>query len=350
MSNRHKDEGGSAPRKPGKRPRVALTMGDTNGVGPEILAKALVRPEVADLCEPIVFGSADVLRKAASVVSAQLHIEEVSELPARGSGTSAIPVMDWEFPAPDWTPGVLEAEANRCAVEWLKKAIACAQSGEVDAIVTCPVNKEGIKAAGYPYMGHTEILAELTHSPDYRMCLFAGDIRVVHITSHFPMREAIEMVTRDRVAQSIRIGHAALERLRLPRRRIGVAGLNPHAGEAGVLGTEEITEILPAIELCRREGIDCVGPYPPDTVFKRLVDGEFDLVVAMYHDQGHIPVKLIAMDEGVTVTLGIPIVRTSVDHGTAYDIAGTGKARAESLWAAIRLAVTLVGSEEDSHG
>jgi len=207
----------------------------------------------------------------------------------------------------------------------------------------------GIQAAGYHYMGHTEILAELTDSPDYRMCLFAGDIRVVHITSHYPMHEAIKMVTRDRVAQSIRIAHAALERLGLPRRRIGVAGLNPHAGEAGVLGTEEITDILPAIELCQKEGIDCVGPYPPDTVFKRMVQGEFDLVVAMYHDQGHIPVKLIAMDEGVNVTLGIPIVRTSVDHGTAYDIAGTGKAREDSLWAAIRLAVKLVVSEEHTH-
>ncbi|MEA3366353.1 MAG: 4-hydroxythreonine-4-phosphate dehydrogenase PdxA [Candidatus Hydrogenedentes bacterium] len=349
MSHREEKQNQAASNAPANRPRLALTMGDTNGVGPEILAKVLAQPEVTALCEPIVFGSAEVLRKAASVVSVQLTIEEMSELPPRGSSMNAIPVIDWGFRAPDWTPGVLEAEANRCAVEWLKKAIRCAQSGDIDAIVTCPVNKEGIQAAGYHYMGHTEILAELTGSPDYRMCLFAGDVRVVHITSHFPLGEAIKMVTRDRVAQSIRIAHAALERLRLPRRRIGVAGLNPHAGEGGILGAEENTQILPAIELCRKEGIDCLGPYPPDTVFKRLVDGEFDLVAAMYHDQGHIPVKLIAMDEGVNVTLGIPIVRTSVDHGTAYDIAGTGKARGDSLWAAIRLAVKLVVSEEHTH-
>ncbi|MFO7975515.1 MAG: 4-hydroxythreonine-4-phosphate dehydrogenase PdxA [Candidatus Hydrogenedentota bacterium] len=350
MNNRRTAKAATVSQKPSRRPRLALTMGDTNGVGPEILAKVLASPELLELCEPIVFGSADVLRKAASVVSVQLDIENVSELPSRSNRKHAIPVIDWGFRAPDCTPGVLSAEANRCAVEWLKKAIVCAQSGPIDAIVTCPVNKEGIQAAGYAYMGHTEILAELTHSPNYRMCLFAGDIRVVHITSHFPLSEAIKMVTRDRVAESIRIAHRALERLGLERRRIGVAGLNPHAGEAGVLGTEETTEILPAIELCQKEGIDCTGPYPPDTVFKRMVENEFDLVVAMYHDQGHIPVKLIAMDQGVNVTLGLPIVRTSVDHGTAYDIAGTGKARPDSLWAAMRLAVKLVVPEEHTHG
>ena len=163
------------------------------------------------------------------------------------------------------------------------------------------------------------------------------------------MAEAITLVTRERVARSIRIAHAALVRLGLQRHRIAVAGLNPHAGEAGVLGFEEAREITPAIEDCRKDGIDCSGPYPPDTVFKRMVDGEFDLVVAMYHDQGHIPVKLIAMDRGVNVTLGIPIVRTSVDHGTAYDIAGTGKARPDSLLAAIRLAAQLITSKEHIH-
>ncbi|HOD49600.1 MAG TPA: 4-hydroxythreonine-4-phosphate dehydrogenase PdxA [Candidatus Hydrogenedentes bacterium] len=328
---------------------MAITMGDTNGVGPEILAKLLARPELMELCEPVVFGSADVLRKASAVVSVELCLREVPDVPPRGQCADAIPVIDWGYRAPAWNPGVLEAGASRCAVEWLKKAIACAQSGQVDGIVTCPVNKEGIQAAGYHYVGHTQILAELTASPDCRMCLFAGDIRVVHITSHCSLLEAVRQVTKDRIVHSIRVAHAALGRLELQRRRIAVAGLNPHAGEAGMLGREEITEILPAIELCRKEGIDCVGPYPPDTVFKRMVEGEFDLVIAMYHDQGHIPVKLIAMDQGVNVTLGIPIVRTSVDHGTAYDIAGTGEARADSLWAAIRLAVELVSSEEHPH-
>ncbi len=338
------------PDGPGIRPRLAITMGDTNGVGPEILAKVLARPDVLEICEPVVFGSASALRDGARVVAARLSIREMDELPSRARVTEDIPVIDWGFPAPAWHPGVLEPEASRCAVEWLKAAIRCAQTGLLDGIVTCPINKEGIQAAGYNYLGHTEILADLTQTQDYRMSLFAGDIRVVHISSHCSLLQAIAYVKRDRIAESIRIAHAALVQLGLERRRIGVAGLNPHAGEAGVLGSEEATEITPAIALCRSEGIDCLGPYPPDTVFKRMVEGEFDLVVAMYHDQGHIPVKLIAMDLGVNVTLGIPIVRTSVDHGTAYDIAGTGKARPDSLCAAIRLAAKLVASREHAHG
>ncbi len=183
----------------------------------------------------------------------------------------------------------------------------------------------------------------MTGAPDYRMCLFTDNMRIVHISAHFPLRDAVEMVRKDRIVTSIRIAHDALKRLGVPRRRIGVAGLNPHAGERGLLGTEEAREIEPAVAQCRAEGIDCSGPHPPDTVFRRMAEGEFDLVVAMYHDQGHIPLKLVAMDEGVNVTLGIPIVRTSVDHGTAYDIAGKGVARDDSLCAAIRLAARLTG-------
>lgn len=328
------------------KPRLAMTMGDTNGVGPEILAKVLALPEIAGLCEPVVFGSLPILREAARVVGTTLELRELADLPARNQPIDGVPVLDCGFPAAAWNPGRLEPEAGRCAVEWLKNAIHHTLAQKLDGIVTCPLNKEGIQAAGYRYLGHTEILAELTCTPEYRMSLFAGPVRVVHISSHCPLAEAITRVTCDRIATSVRIAHAALVQLGLERRRIAVAGLNPHAGEAGVLGTEEADEIAPAVERCRREGIDCSGPYPPDTVFKRMVDGEFDLVVAMYHDQGHIPVKLIAMDQGVNVTLGIPIVRTSVDHGTAYDIAGTGAARPDSLVAAIRLAAALVASKE----
>lgn len=325
------------------RPRLALTMGDINGIGPEILVRALGRPEIGELCRPVVVGDQRVLEAVTGDHSPALRscaIERVSEGP---SGPGEIGVLDAGIPAPPRSPGTLDAGAGHCAVEWLRAAVRLAMDGQVDAIVTCPINKEGIKLAGCTATGHTEIIAEMTNSPDYRMCLFADRLRIVHISSHFPLARAIQMVKTQRIVTSIRIADQALARLALPRRRIAVAGLNPHAGEAGLLGDEEAREIAPAIQQCREDHIDCSGPYPPDTVFRRMAEGEFELVVAMYHDQGHIPLKLIAMDEGVNVTLGIPIVRTSVDHGTAYDIAGKGLARDNSLCAAIRLAADFVG-------
>ena len=322
------------------KPALALTMGDTNGIGPEILAKALARPEIRDICHPIVVGDPEVFEAAREFAPDCPRAEVMSGFSAVET-PDRIPVLLSDFRAPALAPGRLDAEAGRCAVEWLKQAIRLALQDEIDGIVTCPLNKKGIHLAGYHYEGHTEILAEMTESPDFRMCLFAGPLRVVHVSSHCPLIRVVDFIKTDRIAQSIRIGHDALLRLGLERRQVAVAGLNPHAGEDGILGQEEAVEIAPAISRCQAEGIPCSGPYPPDTVFRRMADGEFDLVVAMYHDQGHIPMKLIAMDEGVNVTLGLPIIRTSVDHGTAYDIAGQGIARPESLCAAIRLAAGL---------
>lgn len=332
------------------KPTLAITMGDINGVGPEILAKALAKPGTWRISNPLVIGSAEVLQQVcacAAPIPPPRTIPDVSQAVWDGAATW---VIDGGSPPPLRRPGTLDPEAGRCAVEWVKLAVKLAMENRVDAVVTCPLNKEGIHRAGYPYSGHTELIAEMTSSPDYRMGLFAGTMRIVHITSHGSLRDAIAAVKTDRIAASIRIGHAALARLGLARRRIAVAGLNPHAGEAGAFGSEETAEILPAIRQCRAEGIDCSGPYPPDTVFRRMRDGEFDLVVAMYHDQGHIPAKLIAMDRGVNVTLGIPIIRTSVDHGTAYDIAGKGIAREHSLCAAIRLAAKLAKRAEEGEG
>lgn len=323
-------------------PILAITMGDVNGVGPEILAKALVRDELWRCCRPLVIGSADALRRAQSLAPGGPEPVAVTDFDAASwSGRARVPVLDAGRPAPDVEPGVLNPETGACAVEWLKLAVHLAMLGRIGGLVTCPLNKESIHRAGYHYSGHTEIVAEMTASPDYRMCLFAEGMRIVHITSHLSMRDALDAVRQPRIEKSIRIGEDALQRLGLARRRIAVAGLNPHAGEAGAFGTEERDEIEPAIRVCRAEGIDCSGPYPPDTVFKRMHEGEFDLVVSMYHDQGHTPLKLIAMDQGVNVTLGIPIVRTSVDHGTAYDIAWKGIAREDSLIAAIALASRL---------
>lgn len=324
------------------KPRLAITMGDINGVGPEVLAKALARPEVRGACRPLVLGSAEVFewaRQFAPDCPPPLRVPD-----ARFRTDEGIPVLQGDVAVPAHRPGQLDPEAGRCAAEWLRQAVELAVSGAVDGIVTCPLNKEGMQRAGYPYAGHTDMIAALTSSPDYRMSLFAGPMRAVHITAHLPLEEALRLVESDRIVTTVRIARDALQRLGVERGRIAVAGLNPHAGEAGALGMEEIERIAPAVERCRAEGIDCSGPYPPDTVFRRMREGEFDLVVAMYHDQGHIPMKLIAMDEGVNVTLGIPIVRASPDHGTAYDIAGTGAAREDSMIAAMELAAKLAGS------
>ncbi len=322
---------------------IGITMGDVNGVGPEILAKALTRASLWSLCRPVVIGSASVLEDARRWVESAPTPVEIDGPEEGPNSTIAVGVIDAGQRAPLPIPGTLSAVAGRCAMEWLIHAVHLAQEGRLDAIVTCPINKEGIHLAGYKFLGHTDAIAEMTGSPDYRMCLFSDRMRIVHVSAHCPLSEAIAMVTQERVERSIRVAHQALSRLELPRRRIAVAGLNPHAGEAGILGKEEATIISPVVERCASEGIDCSGPYPPDTVFRRMWEGEFDLVVAMYHDQGHIALKLVAMDEGVNVTLGIPIVRTSVDHGTAYDIAGQGIAREASLVEAIRLAARLAG-------
>ncbi len=332
-----------------KWPQIAITMGDVNGVGPEILVKALARPEPWMVCRPVVVGDPRIFAAARAFAPECPEGETVADIDS-SVDVGAVPILDVGYPAPKREAGVLSADAGRCAVEWVKAAVRWAIEGRIDALVTCPINKEGIHRAGYPYAGHTELIAEMTGSPDYRMCLFAGGMRLVHITSHLSMTDAIAAVRKDRIVRSIHTGYEALVRLGLMRRKIAVAALNPHAGEAGAFGREEIEEIVPALETCRAEGIDCSGPFPADTIFRRVREGEFDLVVAMYHDQGHIPAKLIAMDEGVNVTLGIPIVRTSVDHGTAYDIAGTGAAREDSLIAAIELAAQFAATHSGSQG
>jgi 4-hydroxythreonine-4-phosphate dehydrogenase len=326
------------------KPLLAITLGDTNGVGPEILVKALARPKPWEICHPFVVGSAPVfeeVRRWSPRCPPARRCHSIAE--ARMGGTFT-PIMEGGLDAPVYDPGQLDPAAGKCAVEWVKLAVKLALDKQIDGIVTCPINKEGVHKAGYTFAGHTDLIAEMCGAPDYRMCLFAGAMRVVHNSAHVSLREAIDLVTTERVAASIRIAHDGLLRLRTPRKRIAVAALNPHAGEAGAFGTEDAEIIAPAVAQCRQHGIACSGPYPADTVFRRMQQGEFDLVVAMYHDQGHAPMKLIAMDDGVNVTLGIPIVRTSVDHGTAYDIAGTGVAHEQSLLAAISLAAEMAAT------
>ncbi|MGH7911741.1 MAG: 4-hydroxythreonine-4-phosphate dehydrogenase PdxA, partial [Candidatus Dormibacteraceae bacterium] len=241
-------------------------------------------------------------------------------------------------------PGELSAAGGRAAVAAIRRAVELIQAGRYDAIVTAPINKEALRLGGFPWPGHTEMLADLAGARDVRMLLLSGNLRVVHVTTHRSLRSAIEAATTDRVLRTIQLAAGAGELLGSERPRIAVAGLNPHAGEGGLFGDEEIREIRPAVEAAREAGIRASGPWPPDTVFWRATRGDFDVVVAMYHDQGHIPVKLAGFEDGVNVTLGLPFPRTSVDHGTAFDIAGQGVARWDSMLAALRVAAQLARS------
>ena len=327
------------------KPILAITMGDVNGVGPEVLVKALSHEAPWELCRPVVVGSVDAYeaaRRLAPQAPSCVRVESVKDILAGGR---VAPVLEGGIACPPLRPGTLDARAGKAAVQWIQLAVELVQQGGAAGMVTCPVNKECMQQAGCPHPGHTTLIAEMTGTRDYCMSLFAERMRIVHVSGHLSLREAVAAVKRERIARAIRIGHEALLRIGVEGPRIAVAGLNPHAGEAGAFGAEEREEIAPAVAECRDAGIPCSGPYPPDTVFKRMREGEFDMVISMYHDQGHIPLKLVAMDEGVNVTLGLPIVRTSVDHGTAFDIAGKGVAREHSLLAAIRLAAQLVSGE-----
>jgi 4-hydroxythreonine-4-phosphate dehydrogenase len=309
------------------KPRLVVSSGDPAGVGPEVTVKALAQPEVRALAEIVVTGDPRVIERTAGEL----------DLPA--------PPIEPAGDASGVQPGRLSAEAGRAAVAAIERAVEMVRGGEADAIVTAPVNKEALKLAGFPWPGHTELLADLTDTKEVRMLLTTDRLRVVHVTTHRSLRSAIEAATKPRILKTIELAHEAGLRLGFDKPRIGVAGLNPHAGEGGLFGDEEQREINPAVEAARKEQIDVSGPWPADTLFWRAANGEFDLVIAMYHDQGHVPVKLSGFDEGVNVSLGLPILRTSVDHGTAFDIAGRGVARWQSMAAAIRVAAEMVARD-----
>jgi len=339
-------------------PIIVITTGDPAGVGPEVTVKALARDEVWDCCRPLVVGDAGVLKKAVALVAGpsahlttrldDLHpIADVTE--ARFD--PAVPdIFDLHNVDPAaLRPGRVSAAAGRAAVDYIERAVELAQAGQVDGIATGPINKVALRAAGIPYIGHTELLAALTGEERVTTMLATPGLRVVHVTRHVPLREVAAHITRERVLETIRLTDAGLQGLALsnakgmgiPRPRLAVAALNPHGGDEGLLGREEIEIIGPAVEAARAEGIEAHGPIPADSVFFRAIRGEFDAVVAMYHDQGHIPIKTHGFERSVTVTLGLPIVRTSVDHGTAFDIAWQGVASEESMVEAICLAAQL---------
>jgi len=283
-------------------PRIALTAGDPSGIGPEIVAKAAADPGVRAVCEPLIFES-------------------------RADGTR---------------PGEVSAAAGQAAYDTIVAAVDAARRGEVDAIATAPINKLAFAKAGLHWKGHTDLLAHLCGTPRVAMLFHAPQLKVVLITVHVPLRDVPALLTRELVADTIRLTAEALPQFGTARPRLALAGLNPHAGESGVLGSEEDDVLMPAVAAARAAGIDVSGPFPADTVFVRASRGEFDCVLACYHDQGLIPVKLLAFGQAVNVTIGLPIIRTSVDHGTAFDIAGQGVADAGSMIEAVKLAAQMV--------
>jgi 4-hydroxythreonine-4-phosphate dehydrogenase len=322
------------------KPIIGITMGDASGIGPEIIVKTLSMSETYDICRPLIIGDAKIVAKSTRFAETALKVHAVDRVDDAVFEVGVLDVYDLKNLDPSKIEvGKVCSASGKAAVEFVEKAIELALNQEIHAITTAPLNKEAINRAGYHYQGHTEILADQTQTKHYAMMLAAGSLRVIHVTTHVALREACEAIDRERVLNTILLAYDALTAMGVPNPRIAVSGLNPHAGESGLFGREEIDHIGPAVHEAGERGLNVQGPLPPDTVFLRAWKKEFDIVVAMYHDQGHIPLKLLGFEKGVNVTLGLPIIRTSVDHGTAFDIAGRGVANPTSMMEAIKMAV-----------
>jgi 4-hydroxythreonine-4-phosphate dehydrogenase len=318
-----------------------MTMGDAGGIGPEVLVKSLAMRAVRKACRPLVIGDMVLLRKCRAFAKGKVRFvpaRDASDLPM---GDPAVPVIDPCRRIRNHRWGVIRKAYGEAAMGCVRYAVEAALLGKIDGIVTAPICKEAIHRAGYRYQGHTDYLARLTGTARHAMMLAGRGLRVVLVTIHIPIAEVRRRLRRDAILDAIRLAHGACVRLGIRRPRVGVCGLNPHAGEGGAFGRAEIEQISPAIRAAVREGIRARGPFPADTIFVESNRRQFDVIVAMYHDQGLIPLKMIAFDVGVNVTLGLPIVRTSPDHGTAFDIAGKGVADAGSMVEAIMLAARL---------
>ena len=321
-------------------PRIGITMGDPAGIGPEVVLKAVAEEEVRRACIPVIIGDAPLLAHTARTLDLQ----------------SGYDIVRADEPFPEHSepviyhlgnihgfiePGIESGAAGKAAGGYIEAAVELCAAGSIDAVATAPINKRALFLGGYSFPGHTEFFAHLTGAEEYAMAFVAGNLRIVLISTHVPLAEAIRLVERDRVLEIINLTHRELQRWGIERPRLAVAALNPHGAEGGLFGVEEASEIMPAIDAGRRDDINVQGPYSADTVFLRASRGEFDAVVACYHDQAMIPVKCLSFGEAVNVTLGLPFIRTSVDHGTAFDIAGKGLAEHSSMVAAIKLAAEL---------
>ena len=323
------------------RPIIGITMGDPAGIGPEIIHLSLCEPLIYEICRPVVFGDAKILHAAKEFTNSNLDISVIEEPDAGLFKCGTIDVISLSGLDPAKIDlGRPYAETGRAMIFYINAAIDMAKQKRISAIVTCPVNKTAMQLSGSKFHGHTELLAERTNSADYVMMLAGDRLRVVLVTIHTPLKSVPLLLSPEKILKTIRItGQSLQQHFGIDNPRIAVAGLNPHAGEGGMFGDEEKNIILPAVEAALNEGFNAAGPFPPDTIFYHAAKGDYDAVVCMYHDQGLIPFKLMHFNDGVNMTLGLPIIRTSVDHGTAYDIAGTGKADPGSLIAAIQMAV-----------
>lgn len=327
------------PKAKRNRPVVGLAMGDAAGIGPEIIVRALEQPSTTDNLDALVIGDAKIMARAVECLDSKLHIRVCAGADDAEFSQGVMNVVDLDnLPADAFAAGMVAANIGKAAVEYTEKAVTMALDGEIDAIASAPVNKEAMHLGGYDFAGVTELLAHLTHCEKFSLAVVLGPIRLFWVTNHVSLREALSGITKERVLEKIRNVDSALEGFGIHRGSIGVAALNPHGGEDGSMGREEIDEIIPAVKAARNEGLNALGPFSADTIFLRGKNGEFDAILAMYHDQGNIAVKLLDFGAGVTVVTGLPIIRTSVAHGTAFDIAGKGTASPETYIAAIKTA------------
>ncbi|MFC1947038.1 4-hydroxythreonine-4-phosphate dehydrogenase PdxA [Chloroflexota bacterium] len=320
---------------------IAVTMGDAAGIGPEIIVKALGDPKVYDICLPLLIGDSGVIEKTIKSLNSSLALHLVKSIDAVEGRYGVIDILDLQNIDSDIIPGKVSADCGRAAMEYISKAAEITGSGEAAAMATAPINKESVSKAGYSDTGHMKYLARITGTTEYAAMLMTGTLRVVHLSDHYSLKEACDLVKRELILAKLKLIRDSFLKWNLDDPRIGVAALNPHGSDGGLFGSQEEQEILPAVNDAKQQGIDANGPFPADSIFNRAISDEFDVILAMYHDQGHIAVKVHGFENSVAVTLGLPFVRTSVDHGTAFDIAGKGIADHQGMIEAITTAVDL---------
>ncbi len=324
------------------RPIIAVTMGDAAGVGPEIIVKALSSAEIYEICRPLLIGDGSTMAAIIKLLDSPLTLNPVETTDEVRGESGGIDIIDLHnLDRKEVIVGKVDAACGKAAMEYIEKAAELTLKGKVAAMVTAPINKEATIQAGYGDLGHLEFLARLTRATEYAGMLVSGSLRVVHLTTHHSLLDACGLVTKERILARLKLTHESFHKWGMDHPRIGVAALNPHGGEGGLFGMEETEHIIPAVKEAQNSGIDARGPFPADSIFHRAIGGEFDVVLAMYHDQGHIAIKVHGFEKSVSVALGLPFVRTSVDHGTAFDIAGKGIADCQSLAEAIKTAVEL---------
>lgn len=325
-----------------QRPMIAISMGDAAGIGPEIIVKVLQLKKIYSMCCPLLVGEGMTMSEVIRSLNSPLKLRPVKVLDEVKGEFGTIDIIDLQnLDRKEVILGQVCKACGRAAMEYIEKAAQLVLQGEVEAIVTAPINKEAIMQAGYGDLGHMAFLTRLTSATEYAAMLVTGSLRVVHLSDHHSLKQACALVTRERILAKLRLTYDSFRQWGVTHPRIAVAALNPHAGEGGLFGSEEIEQIAPTVKKAQGLGIDARGPFPADSIFGRAINGEFDVVLAMYHDQGHIPIKVYDFERSVSVALGLPFIRTSVDHGTAFDIAGKGIANSKSLEEAIKIAIRL---------